>query len=112
MRRWHLCCDEELEVFVVVDRLFTELHEELRALLLDLLGEDRLQHGIEGLSRVFIDHGVAVLDRDFETAGHDVTSHRGLQDGKIGVVLLLLLVLVLEPLVSLHLRVNHQGPPL
>lgn len=112
MRRRHLGRDKELEVFIVVDHLITELNENLRTLLLDLLGKNRVKHGIECLCSILKDDWVTVLDTNFKATRHNIGGHGRFDNREIGIAFLLLLVLSLQPLVSLHLRVDHKRPPL
>jgi uncharacterized NAD(P)/FAD-binding protein YdhS len=59
MRSRHFGGNKELEVSVVVNSHLVEVNEVLSTSLLDLLGDNGLQHGIERLSCVHKNDGVS-----------------------------------------------------
>ena len=98
----------KLEVLVVRDDVLAELdHEGAARILVHLVGEHRVQEGVEGLEHVLEQHGLAQPDRHLEGLH--------LLFGRVGGLHCLDLVFgarELQEAVGLRLRVDHEGPPL
>jgi len=108
MRSGHFGGDEELEVRVVVNSNLVKVDEVISTSLLDLLGDNGLKHGIEGLSSIDKNDWVSESKRLFQVSAHDLLLHGGLDDleGR----LFTLSVGGHKPVISLHLGVNHERP--
>lgn len=59
MRSRHLGSNEEFKVHIVVDRSLVKVNEVISSSLLDLSRDDRLKHGVKGLSSIYKDDGVS-----------------------------------------------------
>lgn len=95
----------ELEVVTVIDDLVTELHLNIRSLLFDLLGKQWVEHGIKLLRSVFKDDRCTELDASLESTRHGLGVHRGFNNLDL-LFVLCGSVLLFQPLVGLHLRID------
>lgn len=68
VRSWHFSGHEELELFAIGDHLVTEFDEHLTALLLNLFGKNRVEHGIKALSCIFKDDWVTHVNAGLKCA--------------------------------------------
>jgi hypothetical protein len=108
MRSRHFGGNEELEVSVVVNSHLVEVNEVLSTSLLDLLGDNGLQHGIERLSCVDKNDGESESKSCFQVSAHNLLLHRGLDNLKVR--FFALRVSRHKPVIALHLRINHERP--
>jgi len=104
----HLGGDEELEVSAVWDSSLVEVDEVVSSSLLDLLGDNGLQHGIESLSSINKNDGVTESEGSLKLPAHDLLLHAGLDD--LHVRIFALGVCGHQPVIALHLGVDHEGP--
>jgi hypothetical protein len=101
---WKLGGDKELEGWVVIDSLITKLNSHGLRFLLDLFTQKRLQHWIESLNGIFEQQWDTLLDAVFDSPGLDLAFLSWL-DGLDNIF-----VHVLDPVVALHLWINHEWP--
>jgi hypothetical protein len=104
----HLGGNEELKVRVVVNSHLVEVNEVLSTSLLDLPGDNGLQHGVERLSGVHKNDGISESKSSFEVSAHNLLLHRGFDNLKVR--FFALRVSRHKPVIALHLRVNHERP--
>jgi len=76
----HLGGDEELEVSTVGDSSLVEVDEVVRSSLLDLLGDNRFQHGIKGFSSIHKNDGVSESEGSLQLPAHNLLLHARLDD--------------------------------
>lgn len=108
MRSGHLGGNEELELRVVVNSNLVEVDEVISTSLLDLLGDNGLKHGVEGLSSIDKNDGVSESQGLFQVSAHDLLLHSRLDD--LEVRFFSMRVSGHKPVDCLHLGVNHEGP--
>ena len=103
MRVAQLGRHEELEVLVVLDGAVAQLDRQDAARLEDLLEQHGLEHRVELLGHVLEQRGLAELQRVLEHARKVAVGELERDQAELAVA-------VLDPLVGLHLRVDHERP--
>eukprot|EP00964_Phaeocystis_antarctica_P055484 scaffold32640_cov63-Phaeocystis_antarctica.AAC.2 len=94
---------EELEVLVVLDGAVAQLDRHDASRLEDLLKQHGLEHRVELLAHVLEQRGLAELQRVLEHAREVAVGELERDQAELAVA-------VLDPLVGLHLRVDHERP--
>ena len=98
---------EELEVVVVRDGTLTDLDSPVLSLLDLLLEKDRLEGGVNVLLNVLKEYPLTELNSQLETS--DQVTFRQLEDVQVDTFSVL--AHLLDELVGLSLRINHERPP-
>jgi len=80
VRSGHLRRDEESKVLVVQNRRLVEVDEVLGTSLLNVLGDDRLQHGVKRFMRVHKNDWVSKLESSLHPAANKLHFHGRLND--------------------------------
>ena len=102
----HLGCNIELEFFTKWHDFITEFDCHLSALFLNLLSENWIHKRIKDFSCVFENDWVAILNGCLEDVDNVVLFHVRLDSFEV----IFALMFLFKPQISLHLRVDHQGP--
>ena len=109
MRTRDLGRNVELKVQAVRLEAIAEFDHPFTALFLELLGEQRIKHRVKGLISIFEDNDVPKAHCIF-----DDSRHKFLLSGRLDDLNTLFAALGIaqldQPLVSLHLWVNHKAP--
>ena len=100
-------CQEELEVVVVGDGTLTDLDSPVLSLLDLLLEKDRLESGVNILLNVLKENPLTELDSELKTS--DQVAFRQLEHVQVDT--LSVLAHLLDELVGLSLRIDHERPP-